>query len=182
LIKSFSFILGLFIFFSTSLFSEYSENKIPKPKINKFDTLKISDLTGRVQINTSLGGSIWVWENEEDSRLGFNIEDISIGVDKYFWFYNGVTGNLFHKFSDSLTSLSLGYKLNLYEFIYTKLEIETVVYPYFDLGLSISLGIEFSLFNLLRVFAYNDITTFLINGRNKTTIYLNYYLGLGFYF
>jgi len=182
LIKTLSLILGIFIFFNTSLFSEYSESKIPKPKMNKFDTLKISDLTGRIQVNASLGGTIWLWTNYNDSHLTFNVDDISIGVDKYFRFYNGITGNLFHKLSDSLTSLSLGYKLNLYEFLYTKLELETVIYPYFDLGLSVSLGLEFSLFNLLRVFTYSDITTFVINGRNITTIYLNYYLGLGFYF
>lgn len=175
-------ILFIFFIFSSPLLSKYTEKKIPKPEIRKFDTLKISDLTNRIQINTSLGGSIWVWNNLNTSKFSFNIDKISIAVDKYFLFYNGLTGQINYNFINSLTTIELGYKLKLYEILYTKLQLKTAVYPSFDLGISISLGIEFSLFNLLRLYAYNNFTSFLINGRNTTELYLNYYIGIGTYF
>ena len=162
--------------------SEYNEDKIPKPNINKFNTLKASDLTGRYQINTSLGGNIWLWDNLNDSQLTFNVENISLGLDKYLLFYDGLTANLSHNLELSLTSLSLGYKLKLYEFFYSKLGAKSALYPYWDFGLSASIGVEFSLFNVFRIFSYTDFTIFLLNKRNLTTIYLNYYLGVGVYF
>jgi hypothetical protein len=172
----------MLILITTSIYSEYTEKKIPKPEIRKFDTLKISDLTQRVQLNTAVGGNIWLWNNLNDSSFTFKIDEISIGVDKYFLFYNGITSKLLYNLNTSLTSISLGYKLKLYEFFYTKFELESIIYPSFDLGFSASVGIEFSIFNLLRIFTYTDFTSFLINGNNLTTVYLDYYIGLGIYF
>jgi len=180
--KIFIFILGIFLVLSANLQAEYAEKKIPKPEIRKFDTLKVSDLTKRTQINASLGGNIWLWNNLNNSELTFNIENISIGVDKYFLFYNSISANLMHNFNSSLTTLNLGYKLKLYGIFYSRFGLESALYPYMDFGLSVAIGIEFSLFNWLRVFSYTDFITFLINNRNLTTIYYNYYLGIGVYF
>ena len=181
MIKKFFLYFIIFIF-SSPLFAIYTENKIPKPKIRKFDILKISDLTGRIQINTSIGGEIWIWNNLNNSEFSFNIDKISIGVDKYFLFYNGLTGLFEYNAENFLTTMSFGYKLRLYEILYTKLQVTTALYPYFDFGISISLGLEFSAFNLLRFYTYNNFTTFLINGKNMTSLYFNYYIGIGMYF
>ena len=175
-------LLLLLFIITTPLFSKYTENKIPKPEIREFNTLKISDLTQRIQINTAIGGDLWVWNNYNNSELGFNLDKISIGIDKYFLFYNGITSQLKYNFTSSLTVLSFGYKLKLYEVLYTKLQLKTAVYPYFDLGASVSLGIEFSLFNLLRVYTYSDLSTFILNSRNLTTLYFSYQIGIGTYF
>ena len=159
-----------------------NRDRIPKPEIRNFDILKISDMTNRIQTNVSLGGSYWYWNNLNKSEFKLKINAISLGMDKYGLFYKALTGELKYDFINSDLVISGGYKLKLYGILYGKMQLKAKIYPYLDLGASFALGLEFSLFNLIRIYYYNEFTGFVINTANLTGLYFNHYFGMGVYF
>ena len=209
--KLISFIIILIsLLISSSL---YSVDKIPKPEVSEFNFIKPDDLTKKLQVNLYTGYQPFYWDNEALKRnrtINWIPQDfdIQIGIDKYFLFYNALTFRLSYTHKYRQLSLASGYKLNLYEFIYIKLELVTQFYTTryqtdylhkneeglnveqysdslgWDIGASGTLGSEFTLFNSnFRLMIYPLVLNImLINDRNLTSLHWKSYLGVGFFF
>ena len=209
--KLISLIIIILIFsFSHSL---YSDDKIPKPEVSEFNFIKPDDLTKKVQVNLYTGYQPFYWDNEalkKDRAINWIPQNfnIQIGIDKYFLFYNALTFRLSYAHEYRQFSLASGYKLNLYKFIYTKLEFVTQIYTTryqtgylhknteglsvekysdslgWDIGVSGTLGSEFTLFNSnFRLMIYPLVLDIMIiNDRNLTSLHWKSYMGIGFFF